>query len=140
MNDSVKRYIAESGKSIYKISKETGIPYTTLSELMHDKSHVNQIASETVCKLCLYFCCSYSDLLDDFPFLNNSSGRYKGVRYLWKQTSRGIELHIDDKKTDVILATLRRMVPSKYSYYQHEIPELLIDTYLEDKMGWEALP
>ena len=65
-----------------------GIPYTTLNELMNDKSHINQITSETTCKLCLYFDCSPQNLLDDFPLLQNSSGKYLGLRYQWRQTKK----------------------------------------------------
>lgn len=140
MNENFKTYVRKTKKSIYKISKETGIPYTTLNELMNDKSHINQITSETTCKLCLYFDCSPQDLLDDFPLLQNSSGKYLGLRYQWHQTKDGIEFHVEDNNEDIVLTKLKMMVPNKYHYYQHEIPELLIETYLEDKKEWEALP
>lgn len=32
MNSNLKEKVKETGKSIYKISQESGIPYTTLNE------------------------------------------------------------------------------------------------------------
>ena len=37
MNDNFNHMIKETGKSIYKISQESGIPYTTLNELVNRK-------------------------------------------------------------------------------------------------------
>ena len=51
MNDRLKKKIKETGKSIYKISQESGIPYTTLNELINDKKNINNKAAETVYKL-----------------------------------------------------------------------------------------
>ena len=140
MNDRFKQYAGDSGKSIYRISRETGIPYTTLSELMNDKSHINNITSETVCKLGMYFGCEPQELLDAFPLLDNAKGKYLGIRYQWRQAADGIEFHINDGDDDIILARLKAMIPERYRYYQSSIPELFIETYLDDKKAMEALP
>ena len=36
MNDKFKSKMKEKGKTAYAVSKETGIPYTTMNELMND--------------------------------------------------------------------------------------------------------
>ena len=54
MNDNFNHMIKETGKSIYKISQESGIPYTTLNELVNEKKNINYTSAETVYKLCLY--------------------------------------------------------------------------------------
>ena len=45
MNENFTKLVRKSGKSLYKINKETGIPYTTLSELFTGKKSVNHIAT-----------------------------------------------------------------------------------------------
>ena len=35
----LSKKVKKTGKSIYKISQESGIPYTTLSELMMKQEH-----------------------------------------------------------------------------------------------------
>ena len=63
MNDNFKQKVKKTGKSIYKISQESGIPYTTLSELMNGKKNINHTSAETVYKLCLYLNCNINDIL-----------------------------------------------------------------------------
>ena len=54
MNEALVEIIDKSQKSIYKISKETGIPYTTLNELYNGKVSVNKVATETAYRLAVY--------------------------------------------------------------------------------------
>ena len=98
MNNNLLRYINKSNKSVYRISKETGIPYTILSELVTGKKSINKIASETVCKLCIYFGCSIEDLMNDFIFFNNISGKYHGKKYKWTVNNDKITLFVDGKE------------------------------------------
>ena len=65
MNDNFNHMIKETGKSIYKISQESGIPYTTLNELVNEKKNINYTSAETVYKLCLYLKCDMSDILNE---------------------------------------------------------------------------
>ena len=68
MNDRLKKKIKETGKSIYKISQESGIPYTTLNELINDKKNINNKAAETVYKLSLYLNCNIDEILNNIHF------------------------------------------------------------------------
>ena len=76
MNDRLKKKIKETGKSIYKISQESGIPYTTLNELINDKKNINNKAAETVYKLSLYLNCNIDEILNNIAFLENGKGTY----------------------------------------------------------------
>lgn len=51
MNDNFNHMIKETGKSIYKISQESGIPYTTLNELVNERriSIIHQRRQYTNC-------------------------------------------------------------------------------------------
>ena len=139
MNEHFKQCVKNADKSIYRISQETGIPYTTLNELMNGKKAINRVAAETVYKICLYFHCQMQDLLDQFLLLENSNGYYQGIHYKWIPSERGIELHIEDEGEDMVLTALKKMIPDAYECYVHEIPEMLIENYLEDKKEWEEM-
>lgn len=45
MNDKFKSKMKEKGKTAYAVSKETGIPYTTMNELMNDKININRCSA-----------------------------------------------------------------------------------------------
>ncbi len=133
MNEKYKNFICASKLSLYKLSKETGIPYTTLNELMNDKKSINNIASETVFKLCLYFKCQQKDLLNDFCLLDNCQGNYKGTKYQWKSVRDSNELHIYDNNRDITLLRLNKMIPNAYHEYRVGITEIMIDEYKNQK-------
>lgn len=63
-NEKFKEKVSERGVSIYHLSKETGIPYTTLNELFNGKTDINKCGSETVYKLSLCFNCSVEELIN----------------------------------------------------------------------------
>lgn len=133
MNDRFKKAISTNSISLYRLSKETGIPYTTLSELMNDKKNINNIAAETVYKLCLYFNCRQEELLNNCFLLENSEGKYNRIKYYWKSNDSIIELHIEDNNKDIILLSLNNMFADAYHEYRRGITPLLIDIYLKNK-------
>lgn len=139
MNDNLREKIKETGKSIYKISQESGIPYTTLSELINEKKNINNTSSETVYKLSLYLNCDVNEILNNIAFLENGKGTYLGYRYYWKTTNDGIELHILDNNKDLVLLTLKKMCHDLYDCYLKQVPEMMIEDYDDEKREWEAL-
>ena len=139
MNDNFNHMIKETGKSIYKISQESGIPYTTLNELVNEKKNINYTSAETVYKLCLYLKCDMSDILNDVIFLENGKGNYLGYHYQWKKADQGIELHITDTNKDLTLLTLKTMCTDWYDCYMKQVPEMMIENYDEEKREWEGL-
>ena len=139
MNDNFKQKVKKTGKSIYKISQESGIPYTTLSELMNGKKNINHTSAETVYKLCLYLNCNINDILNNVGLLENGKGVYLGYHYQQKKTDNGIELHITDNNRDLVLLTLKTMCQDLYRCYMKQVPEMMIENYDEEKRGWEGL-
>ena len=101
MNEKYRGMVKDTNKSLYQISHETGIPYTILNELKNEKKDINNIASETVYKLCLYFGCQMEDIMNPFAILKNSMGVYFGMKYKWNSFDDGIELHIYDNDADI---------------------------------------
>ena len=128
MNENFTKLIRKSGKSLYKINKETGIPYTTLSELFTGKKSVNHIATQTVYKLCLYFNCDISELLNNVFIMDNISGVYEGCKYVWKNNI----LSITEKNKHIHtfnLESINTKHPFKFAkcYAESVIDELIID-------------
>ena len=128
MNENFTKMVKTSGKSLYKINKETGIPYTTLSELSTGKKSINHIAAQTVYKLCLYFNCDMSELLNNVFIIDNISGVYEGYKYIWKNNI----LSINDKNKHIHtfnLENVRTKHPFKFAKYYAEsvIDELIIE-------------
>ena len=118
MNEKYRGMVKDTNKSLYQISHETGIPYTILNELKNEKKDINNIASETVYKLCLYFGCQMEDIMNPFD--------------------DGIELHIYDNDADITLTRVNPVIPRFYNEY-HNIAEMLIEKYIKQKHIEEEL-
>lgn len=140
MSENLNKHFKENAKSIYHVSKKTGIPYTTLAELINKKTDINKCAAITVFKLSLYFKCSVEDLLNKESLVANTSGTYRKIKYKWeiKQNPRITYLHIWDNKKEKIIDK------GEYSqarfYYDYELlTEAIIDAYLVEKEAKEML-
>ncbi len=140
MNQKLYRKILDTGKSVYLISKETGIPYTSLNDIVNGKVDVNKCASETIYLLSLYLQCNIEDLLNDFPLIDGVSGKYRNVKYYWKyDVERNMELHVLEKKNDVIIDYGSMFSQSRFYNETRRMTELLIDYYLEEKEAEKLL-
>ncbi len=139
MNSVLKELIQKSGKSAYQVSHETGIPYTTISELLNDKIDINRCAAETVCRLSVFYNCDMNELLNHFELLENVEGVYRHIRYKWKKSGeKKVALHIWDKGKEIILDEGEYSQVRFFNGY-HEMTLLSIDIYLEEKELQEAL-
>ena len=84
MNDNLVRQIEKAGISQYKLSRETGITYTTLSRLKRGTLDINNCTSEVVYRLSLYLGCGMEEILNPVRFLSGIKGTYKGYSYHWE--------------------------------------------------------
>ena len=133
MNEKLLEIVAKSGKSAYRISKETGIPYTTISELLTGKKSTNSIAAETLCKICLYFECEMLELMD-YPLLfNNISGKYKKINYKWLVENNSINLYIIDNNDWKLLASYDKCNTKHPSLFANACAEIHIDDWIKKK-------
>lgn len=140
MNDGLKEMLKKKQISAYQLSKQTGIPYTTLSELLNDKSDINKCASGMVFRLSLYFKCDMQELLNPEPLITNVSGTYNKIKYKWKlePDSNKVELHIWDDGVEKIIDKGEYSQPRFYPYYP-DMTECVIDCYLEQKKAEEMV-
>lgn len=134
MNQKFSDMIKHTDKSIYVISKETGIPYTTLNDLYNGKCSINKCSSETVFLLSLYLQCNVEDLLNEFPLINGISGKYRNVKYYWKYDIKNkMELHILKRNEDIVIDSGSMFSQSRFYKENRRMTERLIDYYLEEE-------
>lgn len=139
LNRNFLRHMEACGKTAYQISKETGIPYTTISELANGKIDINKCAADTVFRFTLYFRCSMDEILNQVPLLANVSGIYRGIKYQWKpDRDHSVELHIWDQGEEKILDKGGYSQTRFYEVYS-DMTELVIDRYIEEKEAEELL-
>lgn len=139
LNKNFLRYVDACGKTAYRISKETGVPYTTISELANGKININKCAADTVFRLSLYFRCSMDEILNRVSLLTNVSGTYRGIKYQWKPGGdHSVELNIWDRGEKHILDRDEYSQARFYKVYG-DMTELIIDGYIEGKEAEDLL-
>lgn len=138
MNENFIKYFTKKTKSIYQASKQTGIPYTTLSELVNKKTDINKCSAVTVFKLSLYFECSVEDLLNPEPLIVNMSGIYRNIKYKWEteENSQLAYLHIWDNNKEKIIDNGKFHI-AKFYLANGIMTEAIIDAYLVEKEAKE---
>lgn len=139
MNENFIDLVKNTGKSVYQISRETGIPYTTLSELVNEKVDINKCAAGMVHKLTLYLKCSLEDILNREPLIANKSGSYRKIKYKWVPTGNGtVTLNIKDGSVKKIIDEGKCDQARFYQTFDN-MTELVIDYYITQKEVDESL-
>lgn len=134
MNEHLIEKMNKLNKSVYEMSKESGIPYTTLNELKNKKSSVNKISAEKAYKLCLYLGCSLEELLDDVKLYNGLSGSYNGYKYSWQQSQKQVKVIVTRKGSKEKIEKKFKKIVSKNPYkFAKAYPEVLIDNSIMER-------
>ena len=133
MNKKFKLKIKELNISAYRLSKDTGISYTTINELLNDKISINNVSVEKVYKLSLYLGCNISDILNDFTTYDRLEGKYKGYSYHWEQKKNNIKVFVCEQK-DTIIEQKMKSINTEHPYkFAKGYAEALIDNYKKEK-------
>lgn len=140
MNDKFKKLINKKGLTAYQISKKTGIPYTTIFELLNGKTDINKCAAGTVFRLTLFLKCEIEDILNKEPLIVNMSGTYKKIKYCWKKgnNSQTLELHIVDGGKEKVIDESYCNQGRFYQSYEN-MTKAIIKNYLKQKQAEEML-
>jgi len=87
----LKDFIKNRKESVYKVSKESGIPYTTLNELVLGKKNINECTLGTIMKLMGYFKISVDDLINicnsEETSISNSWNDKRNKKYIFKNVT-----------------------------------------------------
>jgi hypothetical protein len=138
-NSAFVEKLNRDGASMYRVSRETGIPYTTIQELVSGKNDINRCPYETVARLSAYFRCSPSELANPVQYVANIHGTYRKIPYRWIIRDGTAELHIRDGQSDVVLMYSAELTQARFSREYFATTLCLIDRFLRDKEVQELL-
>ena len=133
MNENFNNAMESLGVTAYRLSKDTGIPYTTISELCNNKIDINKCSAETVYKLALYFECEMKDILNYVNILENYSGKYLGHKFRWNKGREPISLSVEINGKVETITPIPKVCTSRPHLFKRAYTELLIDKLLEEK-------
>lgn len=77
--------INEKGKSVYRVSKESGLPYTTLNELVMGKKDVDSCSLKTLAALAQYFGVSLDTL---YKKMTAPSDEKQAISHSWTDAAK----------------------------------------------------
>ena len=132
MNEKLTEKVRESGISAYRLAKESGIPYTNISELITGKKNINRRPAETVFKIAATLGCEPTDIMNPMSVMLGVNGIYKNIKYSWNSESGYMVLNIVYKGEKAKIRTPYMFCfPEKKATYI-AVTELYLDMYIQD--------
>ncbi|MBQ4468450.1 MAG: helix-turn-helix transcriptional regulator [Firmicutes bacterium] len=131
MNENFNKALEASGMSMYALSQNSGVPYTTINEIYRGKKDINQCAAQTVWKLGTILKVDPWSIMNTVYFLDGVRGKYKDIDYVWVTdgTSKIVFEHLGKKVTLDTGAVYN--IPERVRYYQ-DIAKLLIKNRVDE--------
>lgn len=134
MNDRFLEKLQQSGTSLYKLSEQTGIPYTNLNKLKNKKQDINNCSVKDIYLLALFFGCDIIELLNPISYLDSTHGTYRRCKYLWRGTQDNDVLQISKDSAEYQkIAQFNPQTDTRYYCSKIGLTEALIDNYLLEK-------
>jgi len=133
MNENFKLALKKSGMTKYKLAKKAGLPYTFINELANDKACINNKSVASIIKLAGALNTKIESLVDNFPILDNVSGKYNGIQFKWHDINGTMHLYLKDGKKETIIKTGYELAFPKDAAVYHTIAQLYIEKYIRDK-------
>lgn len=131
MNEKFIKQAEKKKITAYRISKETGISCTVLTDLFAQRKNINNVTAETIYKLCLYFHCNIEDLIDTQISLNKITGKYKNIIYKWENNILFIKENNNFKPIENI--KIKDIYVQNNISFAKMYAETIIDEYIELK-------
>ena len=122
MNHNFADALKVSGLTIYKLSKQSGVPYTVVHELASGKKDINRRPAETVARLAAVLGLSSEEIMNPVFYMDKVSGKYRGVHFVWK--------HEDVMKLFLRSRDFSGVIESKYNM-NHQKDKKAYDAYTE---------
>ena len=138
MNEKFTEKLKSSGLTMYRLSRMTGIPYTTINEIANGKKDINYRPADIVCRLAAALNTTMQEIMNPVHIMNQAEGKYRGIRYTWKY-ERTMHLHLTTENGDYIIPTNYQMTKPEYRRVYTAAAEMYIDRYLEERRMEEAL-
>ncbi len=133
MNARFINAMKEAGVTGYRLSKRSGIPYTTISELTTGKKDINRRSVETVFKLASALGCEPVAIMNPTYVMDGVSGTYRNAKYCWRRKEEHMLLEVDYSGENYLIETPYRFCDcSKRQRYDYAT-ELYIDAFIKAK-------
>lgn len=138
-NTKLLDLLSKKNVTLYKLSEETGIPYTNLNKLKNGIQDINNCSVKDIYKLALYFGCTIEDLLNPISYLTNTHGRYKKYKYRWEQAEDVNVLQICDDNSYFCIDYIPVQSSKKNYIAKKALTEAIIENYIIQKESEEAI-
>ena len=133
MNERMIHLFKQSGLSKYALAHRSGVPYTTVNEILNAKTDINRCASETVFRLAAVLHARPETVVNDIHILDGYKGKHRGVRYMLRFNGASMEIIFRYNGEDVILETGQQYrLPERRDDYLTFV-EWHIDDYLDER-------
>ena len=133
MNTKIIRLFQQKQLSKYEIAWRSGVPYTTVNEILNAKTDVNRCAAETVCRLAAVLQVKPEEVLNDIHILDGACGKHMGVRFTLCFNGECMEIRFKYNEEDVVLETGQQYrIPERRDDYLTFV-KWRIEEYLENR-------
>ena len=133
MNTRLITALNAAGISAYRLSKISGIPYTTINELTTGKKDINRRSAETIVKLSAALDCDPSVIMNPTFVMDGVSGTYSNVKYHWFRKENHMVLELDYSGEKFCIETPYRFCDSRKRRRYDYATELYIDAFIKEK-------
>lgn len=133
MNERFLEKLKETGISVYRLSEETGIPYTNLCKLKNCRQDINNCSAKDIYILSLYFGCRADELLNPISYLKSMHGTYRGCKYNWAGSETCDTLQVQTKEGHQEIARFGVQSDTKYYCTRVALTQALIDNYILER-------
>ena len=138
MNENFIRVFKDSGMTMYRLSHASGVPYTTINEVVNCKKDINTKSAETISRLAYALGTEERELLNPIHYLDGAHGKYRRYKYKWKYDGT-MKLDVEHGDDCEIIDTGYQLTNAK----DREIYSLLhmpyINIHISEKESREAL-
>ena len=133
MNERIIRLFRESGLSKYALAQRSGVPYTTVNEILNARTDINRCASETVFRLASVLRAPPETVINDIHILDGHKGKHRGLRYTLRFNGEYMDILFRYGKEDVVLSTGQKYrIPEGHDDYL-TFAEWRIDEYIDKR-------
>ena len=134
MNEKFIELMNNKGITMHHCSSMSGVPYTTINKLMHEKMDINNISACALKRISYVLETDMDSLLNPIYFWEGISYHYGKRSYEWIKDGNNnlaVKLHLSKDK-DVVLSSGYSYITEQGWNFHKEIAEILIEKYFDD--------
>ena len=138
MNSSFKTILKDSGMTMYSLAKKTGLPYTTVNNLVNNRLDIKKCSADAVSKMSKVLGVTMEQLVDKYDFLTGTEGEYLGVKYKWSKDNEDHQLLLLVDEEREVVAWQGALLKNKCDSHLYKLlPQMYIEGFYADKKRHE---